>query len=63
MTKFCDLKCRHAAWPENEAVDGSGSCRTFAALYCGLKKRLVHKNSPCRDKDESAPGAAIKAPT
>jgi hypothetical protein len=40
--EFCDLKCRYAEWPEEEAVDGSGSCRTFQAVYCNKKLRLVH---------------------
>lgn len=47
---FCDLFCRHASWPEEGALDGAGSCRTFAALYCALKKRPVFKNMPCPDK-------------
>jgi hypothetical protein len=50
--KFCDLRCEHARFPDEEAVDGAGSCRTFAAIYCGLLKRLVHKNAPCRAEDE-----------
>ncbi len=48
--EFCDLECKYAKFPDAESVDGSGSCRTFVALYCKLKKRLVHKNQPCRDK-------------
>lgn len=48
--KFCDLKCTYASFPEEEAVDGAGSCRTFSALYCSLKKAYVHKNMPCTDK-------------
>ena len=44
---FCDLTCRYARTPEDSAVDGSGSCRTFIALYCEQKKSLVHKNMPC----------------
>jgi hypothetical protein len=48
---FCDMTCRHASWPKEEALDGSGSCRTFQALYCGKKKRLVRKNAPCREKE------------
>ncbi len=47
---FCDLQCKYARFPKEEAVDGSGSCRTFAALYCRLKKTYVHKNLPCKDK-------------
>jgi hypothetical protein len=49
-TDFCDLMCLYAKTPNEEAVDGSGSCRTFVALYCELKKRLVHKNMPCMQK-------------
>ncbi len=36
--------------PKDTGVDGSGSCRTFVAVYCELKKMLVHKNMPCRQK-------------
>lgn len=48
--EFCDLDCKYASFPESDAVDGSRSCRTFIALQCKLKKTLVHKNLPCRDK-------------
>ena len=48
--KFCDMQCEHAEWPKEEAVDGSGSCRTFQALYCKKKDQLVHKNLPCPEK-------------
>jgi hypothetical protein len=48
---FCDLQCRHARWPEAEGLDGSGSCRTFLALFCEKRRRLVHKNAPCADKE------------
>lgn len=47
---FCDLLCRYAQMPKDEALDGSLSCRTFIALYCTKKKSLVHKNMPCKDK-------------
>jgi len=47
---FCDLLCKYAAIPREEGVDGSGSCRTFIALYCTKKKSLVHKNLPCSEK-------------
>jgi hypothetical protein len=50
--KFCDPRCRHAAWPEAEHLDGSGSCRSFQALYCRLQDRLVPKNAPCQLKEE-----------
>lgn len=47
MLNFCDLMCKYAEHPKETAVDGAGSCRTFVALYCNLKKSLVHKNMPC----------------
>lgn len=45
--KFCDLKCEHAAFPDQVDVDGAKSCRTFAALWCKELERLVTKNAPC----------------
>lgn len=45
--KWCDLSCEFASFPQEAAVDGAGSCRTFAALYCALLNRLVHKHGPC----------------
>lgn len=60
--RWCDLSCPHAAFPKDDAVDGAGSCRTFAALYCAKLKRLVAKNAPCaaeamaRSKKERKPG-------
>jgi hypothetical protein len=47
---FCDLMCAHARLPGETALDGSGSCRTFIALYCDLKRSVVPKNMPCRKK-------------
>jgi len=58
--EFCDLKCRYAEWPKKEAVDGSGSCHTFQALYCNKKLQLVHKNAPCQ---ENAVVGASEDPT
>ncbi|MFH1480067.1 MAG: hypothetical protein ABIG67_02265 [Pseudomonadota bacterium] len=49
--EFCDLRCRYASWPKREAYDGSGSCRTFQAVFCQKKERLVHKNVPCLEKE------------
>jgi hypothetical protein len=54
--EFCDLDCKYASFPKSEAVDGSGSCRTFIALYCRKKKSLVHKNLPCGDKQRGGQG-------
>jgi len=50
LFNFCDLLCKYATTPNDEGVDGSGSCQTFIALYCTKKKSLVHKNMPCKDK-------------
>jgi hypothetical protein len=46
--KWCDLACEHASFPRAEAVDGAGSCRTFAALYCARLNKLVHKHGLCQ---------------
>jgi hypothetical protein len=46
--KYCDLYCSFAAWPEENGLDGSGSCRTFLAVYCRKLKKVVHKNGPCQ---------------
>jgi hypothetical protein len=55
--KWCDLSCEYASFPKTEAVDGAGSCRTFAALYCARLDRLVHKNGPCQCPEEAdSPG-------
>lgn len=53
--KFCDLNCPYAEFPEEDAVDGAGSCHTFSAIYCRQLKRLVHKNGPCRAPDGEQP--------
>ncbi|MGQ9559021.1 MAG: hypothetical protein ACUVWA_00775 [Candidatus Oleimicrobiaceae bacterium] len=45
--KFCDLRCKFASFPKEEAVDGARSCRTFAALWCAQLQALVPKNAPC----------------
>ncbi|HOC45750.1 MAG: hypothetical protein PHT96_11925 [Syntrophorhabdaceae bacterium] len=50
LTGFCDLSCKYAAMPKDAGIDGSGSCRTFVAVRCELKKMLVHKNMPCSQK-------------
>ncbi len=38
LPDFCDLACAYARMPRETGIDGSGSCRTFVALYC-LKKK------------------------
>ncbi len=47
---FCDLACGYAEMPKVTGIDGSGSCRTFVAIFCKRKKALVHKNHPCSKK-------------
>jgi hypothetical protein len=51
LYNFCDLTCRYAEMPKESGVDGSGSCRTFVALYCTFRKTLVHKNLPCNCRE------------
>jgi dihydroorotate dehydrogenase electron transfer subunit len=46
--RWCDLSCEHAEFPKTEAIDGSGSCRTFLALWCRKLGEHVTKNSKCR---------------
>jgi len=50
LFNFCDLMCEYAQIPQKEGLDGSGSCRTFIAIYCNLKKTFVQKNMPCHQK-------------
>ena len=45
--KFCDMRCEHAQFPHDTDIDGSGSCRTFSAIWCLLLKEYVTKNAPC----------------
>ena len=46
--KWCDLLCKYAEWPDKLQ---DGTCRTFVGLYCKLKRRVVFKNQPCKDKE------------
>ncbi len=55
--KWCDLSCEHASFPQVQAVDGGGSCHTFAALYCARLERLVHKNGPCPCEVKAGPSS------
>jgi hypothetical protein len=57
--EFCDLNCQYAAWPEKEALDGSGSCRVFQAIYCAKKERHVHKNMPCHEKEKRKKNGSV----
>jgi hypothetical protein len=47
---FCDMNCIYAEWPEDKALDGSSSCRTFQAIFCRKEAKAVYKNGPCMDK-------------
>lgn len=51
MKQFCDLMCRYAEFPKESALDGSGSCRTFLAIFCTKKNKVVFKNVPCEEKE------------
>jgi hypothetical protein len=58
--EFCDLNCLHATWPKDEALDGSSSCRTFQAIYCKKRNRIVHKNAPCQEKEKRLPANGVE---
>ena len=45
--KFCDMRCEYADFAREDAIDGAGSCRTFAALWCKQLQKHVTKNAPC----------------
>lgn len=49
MPEWCDMECPDAAFPKDEALDGSGSCRTFLAVYCEKHNEINMRNSPCID--------------
>lgn len=49
MPIWCDMECPEAAWPDDEGLDGSGSCRTFLAVYCRKHQQLNKKNALCWD--------------
>ena len=51
ILRWCDLTCPDAEFPRDEAVDGAGSCRTFAAIYCRKLGRLTPKNAPCQAEE------------
>jgi hypothetical protein len=41
------MRCEFAEFAKEEAIDGSGSCRTFMALWCTKLQKHVTKNAPC----------------
>ena len=58
-TSYCDMSCPHADFPRQD-VDGSGSCMTFAAIWCQELGAHVTKNAPCaalRGKPGAGPPA------
>lgn len=42
------MSCRYADFARESALDGSGSCMTFQALWCRKQKKHVIKNSRCQ---------------
>lgn len=44
------MQCKYAKQSDVN-MDGAGSCRTFAALFCEKKNRTVFKNALCTDKE------------
>ena len=48
LPNYCDLTCRYAKFPD-KLCDGAKTCRTFVALYCLKKNRIVCKNKICGD--------------
>jgi hypothetical protein len=44
---FCDFRCPQAEFPKDDDIDGAGSCRTFAAVWCRELKQYTTKNAPC----------------
>ncbi|MDX9755531.1 MAG: hypothetical protein RBU29_16325 [bacterium] len=55
MPTWCDMMCPHAEWPQEEALDGSGSCRTFIAVQCTKYNQITAKNGPCLDLRQLSP--------
>lgn len=45
--RWCDMNCVFAGFAKKSALDGSGTCRTFQAIYCKKLKKHVTKNAPC----------------
>jgi hypothetical protein len=45
--KFCDMRCEHAKFPQDDDIDGSRSCQTYLAIWCSQLKEYTTKNAPC----------------
>ena len=52
---YCDLDCKFASFPKSEAIDGSGSCRTFIALYCSKRKSQSTRTFPVKKTGRGKP--------
>jgi hypothetical protein len=59
---FCDFRCPQAEFPKEEGVDGSGSCRTFAAVWCRELGQYAVKNAPCAVMSPKAREAEAEMP-
>jgi len=46
--RFCDLRCEHAEFARQDALDGS--CHTWQSIWCNKLERHVTKNAPCEAK-------------
>lgn len=44
------MMCKYAKLPRG-SMDGSGTCRTFVAVFCTKINKTVFKNSRCEDKE------------
>ena len=44
------MRCKYADFPKQKYLNGSNSCRTFQAIDCKLKNKIVFKNLSCKDK-------------
>jgi len=53
--EYCDFSCPRADFPKDTGLDGSGSCRTFSAVWCRELERYVTKNAPCMRLDFRPP--------
>jgi hypothetical protein len=54
---FCDFRCRHAEFPDEEML---GACRTVGGVFCRKLGKVVLKNVPCPAAGKT-PGPAARA--
>jgi hypothetical protein len=43
--RFCDLRCEHADFAKEDALDGA--CHTWQSIWCEKLGKHVTKNAPC----------------